>query len=331
MGVPIITLWEMVGGIPTPLTVIDFATVDRGGSSVEKILRVYNNKDGAGSVDPATGCMFTISDTGGGDSSPLVQGTTPDFQPCGRARCTTLCCAAKDIELGIGDGHTQAFNMPRGGTSSYVADSMVPSVEVRGGLAGNNATWTGGTWRITVSESGPDVDNPITYLPPTIQPIPAGTTYFTAGAVIDYSGANPVITLNSDPSGPNAGLTPPVTDTTFVLAFRYKTTLTTGFSVNATGSSAILNLDVAPDSQCVVTGSWTYRSPEVVMDIVGGSANRLQIGGLATELPSVAGIDQAVDVIEDHGYAEVVMRFDIPANFTPSPRVPFKFKITTEI
>ena len=331
MASPILTLWEMIGGTPTPMTTEDFGTVDRGSSSVEKTIRFYNNKDGAGSVDPANGCKMTISDTGGGDSSPLIQGTTPDFTPFGRARCTSLCAGAKDVELGTGDGAEQAFDMPRGGSNTYVAGSMVAAKEVRGGLGGDNVTWIGSTWTIRIDEAGPDVDNPVTYLPPTIQPIPAGTTYYTAGAVVSYAGANPIITLDSDPSGPNGGLTPPGSDTPFVMQFRYKVTLLTGFTVVATGATAVITLDVAPELGCLVWGSFNYRTPEVTFEIVGGSANRMDIGGETTTLAAAAGLDQVLAIVEDHGYAEVVMRYDIAANAIPAPRLPFKFKVSTEV
>jgi len=343
MPQPVLSLYEMVGGTPTPMPVLDFNTVERGGQSIEKTIRIYNNKGGGGGVSAAMNCLLTLVAADGSEASPLVQGVSPDFQPALRGRCLTLCEVAKEVELGTGNGANQNFPMPAGGDNTYVDPSMVPKKEVPTG-SNPNSTWTDDTWQITVNEAGPSSSQPLSYLPPTFQVTHAGgtETYSTENAVVDYSGANPVITLDSSPGGPNAGKTPPTGDPGGVidifLDYRYTVEIAPGqFTVDASQPTAVLQLNDPPAQDCRVWGSWTYLAPEVDFEIVGGSSSRMDIGGVTTTIPDEVSAGLNNDVVAEipdefaypgRGYAEIVLKFDIPANMSPGPNYTWKLKVT---
>jgi len=343
MPQPVLSLYEMVGGTPTPMPVLDFNVVERGGQSIEKTIRIYNNKGGGAGVSAAQNCLLTLVAADGSEASPLVQGVSPDFIPALRGRCATLCEVAKEIELGTGNGANLNFAMPAGGDGNYVEGSMVAKKEVPTS-SNPNCTWTDNTWQITVNEAEPSSSQPITYLPPTFQVTHGGgtETYSTENATINYSGANPIITLDSSPGGPNAGKTPPTGDPggviDILLDYRYTVLIAVGqFTVDDSQPTAVLQLAAAPSQDCRVWGSWTYLAPEVDFEIVGGSSNRMKIGGLTTTVPDEAapGLNNEVvsEIMDEfthagQGFAEIVIRFDIPANMSPGPNYSWKLKVT---
>jgi len=335
---PNLALFEMVNGSPQPVTTLDIPATNRGGVSVEKILRVYNNRGSGSASTDAIDCNLTIVDAAGGNDSILIHGTDPQFLPMMRGRCTTLCRAIIQELLGIGNSINLIFPMAEGGNNMYVQVNSADSMKVRlekQAQTSPNATWEANMPTIVLSEN---------YTQPFMEILPDGLpasfevdgkTYYTENCTIDPSGG--FITLDFSPGGPNSEL-PPATQQIFFLGFRYVITVDANWAVSAGQPIANLVFDggFAPETDCRVWGSYNYLAAESEYEVFGGSSYTMDLGGKSIRTPStgnsgdpIRDIPDAYDVgVDDAGYAEVVIRYEVPQNAPPTPNVAFKIKVS---
>ena len=319
---------------PFPVGGLNFGVIRRGEISAEQKIRIYNNKNGSAAVGAATNCYLTITDTSGGNSSPFI---TPD--PMMQGECTTLTSGVTNNPWTYGGG-ALTFNLDYGGDSTYIADSMLVSCEVEN-YDDDNAVSTSTAWQIALLTGGESADQPVTYLQPfvTID----GTEYSTAGwSVFGYYSSSPgaICLIMLDPTE-NEGLPVPTPATDFKIRFRYQVDVDpANFTVDSSGAQATLTIDTPPSglaSGCTVWGSWNWATPDLTFQTFGGTINVIPIGGATTTVPTTEGVmSTVVPEIPDWydfattGYAELILRLNVPETAEASPNTPFKIKVVND-